>query len=73
MAITEAHSLLDAGELSWRYDAFSEAWGLMYDDYCLKTRFQALQLKVGEHELSHAGVQLPSNLLMPLSSVVIAL
>jgi hypothetical protein len=27
MAITEAHSLLDAGELSWRYDAFSEVDG----------------------------------------------
>lgn len=48
MAITEAHSLLDAGELSWRYDAFSEAWDLMQEDYCLQIRFQALQMKLDE-------------------------
>ncbi|KIZ02519.1 hypothetical protein MNEG_5438 [Monoraphidium neglectum] len=48
MAITEAHSLLDAGELSWRYDAFSEAWELLFEDYCLETRFEALELKLDE-------------------------
>jgi hypothetical protein len=95
MAITEAHSLLDAGELSWRYDAFADVgrgpgaggglmggrrrrrglplmrshpgrqlpanasaapppfrtplpkvWQIMSEEYCLKTRFKALQLKV---------------------------
>ncbi|KAI8466265.1 MAG: hypothetical protein J3K34DRAFT_460951 [Monoraphidium minutum] len=48
MAITEARSLLDAGELSWRFDAFAEAWALLFEDYCLETRFEALQLKLDE-------------------------
>lgn len=99
IATTEAHSLLDAGELAWRYDAFAEvrrprpapppalctrrlrrprqppgrtpqvavragagitrvqlcmlrhapttqAWTLMFDEYCLASRFKSLQLKV---------------------------
>lgn len=38
LAITEAHNLLDAGELSWRYDAFSEVGGCFasIDVHCIQ-------------------------------------
>lgn len=48
VATADAHALLDVGgrDLAWRYDAFAGAWALMEDEYCLPTRFQALQMKV---------------------------
>ena len=41
--------------------SYAQAWQLMYGDYCLKPRFQGLQMKVGEMmpctALGEGGIQ----------------